>query len=149
MALSLEEGSHPAIRRITILTLQLGVAQLQGQTAVPVPVERNRLGDGRKLITGIHPNPMLALLALVEEIPKGILSYHCSGPARVSGICRTRSPHKTYPCESYHRLPVVGRTWLFDAGEPQAVRSEKQPSRPQPTVSAHHRALAFGYRRNL
>ncbi len=73
MALSLGEGSHTAIRRITGLamdTLQLGVAQLQGQAAMPV--ERNRrLGGGRKLITEIYPNLVPSLLTLVGEDTQG------------------------------------------------------------------------------
>ena len=63
MALSLGTGSHGAVRGITGLamdTLQLGVAQLQGEVAVPAERIR-RPGGGRK----------------------GIPSLPCCGPRKV------------------------------------------------------------------
>ena len=73
MALSLGEGSHTAIHAMTGLamdTLQLGVAQLQGEAALPEDRLR-RLGGGRKPITDIYPNLVPALLTLVGEDTQG------------------------------------------------------------------------------
>ena len=68
MALSLGAGSHRAVRGITGLamdTLQLGVAQLQGDVALPAQRIR-RPGRGRKVITEIYPDLVPALRKLVE-----------------------------------------------------------------------------------
>jgi hypothetical protein len=73
MALSLGAGSHSAVRGITGLamdTLQLGVAQLQGDVALPTHRIR-RPGGGRKAITEIYPDMVSALRTLVEEDTQG------------------------------------------------------------------------------
>ncbi len=73
MAWSLGEGSHTAIHAMTGLamdTLQLGVAQLQGDAALPADRIR-RPGGGRKPITDIYPDLVPALLKLVGEDTQG------------------------------------------------------------------------------
>ncbi len=73
MALSLGAGSHSAVRAITGLamdTLQLGVAQLRGDVALPAERIR-RHGGGRKEITEIYPDLLPALRKLVEEDTQG------------------------------------------------------------------------------
>ena len=73
MALSLGPGSHRAVRGITGLamdTLQLGVAQLQGDVALPAERIR-RHGGGRKEITDIYPDLVPALRKLVEADTQG------------------------------------------------------------------------------
>ena len=73
MALSLGAGSHSAVRGITGLamdTLQLGVAQLRGDVALPAERIR-RHGGGRKEITEIYPDLVPALRKLVEADTQG------------------------------------------------------------------------------
>lgn len=72
MALPLGAGIHRAIRGIAGLsmdTLQLGVAQLQGESSLPAERIR-RPGGGRKLITEIYFDLVPSLLKLVEEDTK-------------------------------------------------------------------------------
>ena len=84
MAWSLGEGSHTAIHAMTGLamdTLQLGVAQLQGDAALPA--DRIRRPDGgRKPITDIYPIWSPHCSNWSARIPRAIRSPLCSGPPR-------------------------------------------------------------------
>ena len=120
MAWSLGEGSHTAIHAITGLamdTLQRGVAQLQGDAALPADRIR-RPGGGRKPITG----------QLSRSGPRIAHTGRRGYPER-SGVPFaldhqelepfSRRAHPARPAGEYDNgLPSVGRGGLLHASEP-------------------------------